>query len=50
MWASDARDVGLAKPSGRFDERVQNSLQLKGRAADDLEYVGGRRLLLQRFG
>ena len=33
----------------RFHQRVENSLQIESGAADDLEHVGGRRLLLQRF-
>jgi len=37
------------KPCRRFDERVEHGLQIEGRAADDLEHVGGRGLLLQRF-
>ena len=32
-----------------FDQRVEHGLQIEGRAADDLEHVGGRGLLLQRF-
>ena len=31
----------------RLDERVEHRLQIKGRAADDLEDIGGRGLLLQ---
>src|SRR5262245_62786752 len=41
--------IGLAKARRRFDECVEHCLQIKGRAADYLEHVGGRRLLLQRF-
>src|SRR6516225_10620613 len=47
--ASDRRHVRLAKASGRFDERIQYRLKIEGRAADYLEHVGGRGLLLQRF-
>ena len=32
-----------------FDQRVEHGLQIEGRAADDLEHVGGGGLLLQRF-
>ena len=32
-----------------FDQRVEHRLQIEGRAADDLEHVGGGGLLLQRF-
>ena len=31
-----------------FDQRVEHRLQIEGRAADDLEHVGGGGLLLQR--
>ena len=30
-------------------KRVEHGLQIEGRAADDLQHVGGRGLLLQRF-
>ena len=33
-----------------FEQRVEHGLQIEGRAADDLEYVGCRGLLPQRFG
>ena len=45
----DAGHVRLAQPSGRLDQRVKHRLQIESRAADDLEHVGGRGLLLQRF-
>src|SRR6516165_4680293 len=45
----DMSDVRLANPDGRFDKRVEHGLQIEGRAADDLEHVGSRSLLLQRF-
>ena len=41
--------VGLAEPRRRFCQRVEHRLQIEGRAADDLEHVGGRCLLLQRL-
>ena len=41
--------VGVAKSCGRFDQRLQHGLQIEGRAADDLEHVGGGGLLLLRF-
>src|SRR5262249_37773960 len=41
--------VRLAKARCRLNKRVQNGLQIEGRAADDLEHVGGGGLLLQRF-
>ncbi len=42
-------NVRLAQPDSRLDQRIEHRLQIEGRAADDLEYVGGGRLLLQRF-
>ena len=41
--------VGVAEPGGRLHQRLQHRLQVEGRAADDLEHVGGGGLLLQRF-
>src|SRR6476619_7024718 len=32
-----------------MDQRIEHRLQIKSRAADDLEHVGGGGLLLQRF-
>ena len=32
-----------------IDQRVEHGLQIEGRAADDLEHVGGGGLLLQQF-
>jgi hypothetical protein len=43
------RIVGIAQPRRRLDQRVEHQLQVEGRAADDLEHVGGGGLLLQRF-
>src|SRR5262249_55032290 len=48
-WARKGRPVGLAQPCRRLDQRVEHGLQIEGRAADDLEHVGGGGLLLQRF-
>ena len=42
--------VGAAKPNCRIDQRSEDWLQVEGRAADDLEHIGGCGLLLQRFG
>src|SRR6516225_787586 len=47
--ASDGRMVGLAQSGRRFDKRLQDSLQIERRAADDLEDIGGCGLLLKRF-
>src|SRR5207342_1241526 len=33
----------------RLGQRIEHGLQIEGRAADDLEYIGGGGLLLQRF-
>ena len=41
--------VRFAKPSRRFHQRIEHRLEIEGRAADDLEDVGGRGLLLQRL-
>ena len=34
--------------AAEFDQRVEHRLQIEGRAADDLEHVGGGGLLLQQ--
>ena len=36
-------------PRCRLGQRIEHRLQIEGRAADDLEHVGGGGLLLQRF-
>src|SRR5262249_13692207 len=41
--------VGLAKARRRFGECGEHRLQIEGRAADDLENVGGGGLLLERL-
>ncbi len=41
--------IGLAQPRHRLDQRIEHGLQVEGRAADDLEHVGGGGLLLQRL-
>src|SRR5262245_33551129 len=43
-------EVGVTKAASRFNERLQHRLEIEGRAADDLEYIGGGGLLLQRDG
>ena len=48
----DAQYVPLSasqRCAGRFDQRVEHCLQSNGRAADDLEHLGGGGLLLQRY-
>ena len=42
-------ELGLANPHCVRQHGLEHRLQLSGRAAYDLEHVGGRRLLLQRF-
>src|SRR5215475_10881648 len=49
LWAKDTSHIRLAQPRRRLDQRIEHRLQVKGRAADDLEHVGGGGLLLQRF-
>jgi hypothetical protein len=41
--------LGRAKLRRVFDQSFENRLEIEGRAADDLEHVGGGRLLRQRF-
>src|SRR5262249_9415703 len=38
-----------AEPDSRTQESIEHGLQIEGRAADDLEHVGGGGLLLQRL-
>ena len=40
---------GVAQASRRLDQRIEHGLQIEGRAADDLEHIGGGGLLLQRL-
>src|SRR6516225_9925690 len=39
--------IRLAKSDSRLCQRIEHCLQIEGRAADDLEYIGGGGLLLQ---
>src|SRR5499433_1907392 len=48
-WASNTPHIGLAQFCRRLDQGIEHSLQIEGRAADDLEHVGGGGLLLQRL-
>jgi hypothetical protein len=41
--------LGAAQSRGRLDERLQNRLQIEGRAADDLQHIAGRGLVFERF-
>jgi len=40
------RVVRITQPRCGLDQRVEHRLQIEGRAADNLEHVGGRSLLL----
>ena len=42
------RVVRVAQPRRRFDQRIEHRFEVEGRAADQLEHVGGGGLLLQR--
>src|SRR5262245_38908540 len=46
LFASNGALVGAGKAGGRFQQCFQHRLQIEGRAADGLEHVGGRSLLL----
>jgi hypothetical protein len=48
-WTCKGAPIGLAQPRRRLHERNKHRLQIEGRAADDLEHVGGGGLLLQRL-
>ena len=48
-WARDGGHIRLAQARCRFDQCIEHRLQIESRAADDLEHVGGRGLLRQRF-
>ena len=41
--------IDSANPCGALDDGVEHRLHVRGRAADDAEYLGGCRLMLQRF-
>src|SRR6266567_4063541 len=43
------RPIGFTKMRYGFGKRIEHRLQVERRAADDLEDLGGRGLLLQRF-
>ena len=45
----DGGVVGTAQLLRRLDDGIKNALKVSGRAANDLEYIRGRGLLLQRF-
>ena len=43
------RNMAFAQTCCRFEKRIEDRFQIEGRAADDLEHVGGGGLLLERF-
>ena len=45
----DSGEIGAALPCDELNQRVENGLQIVSRPADDLEDIGGSRLLLQHF-
>src|SRR5262245_26313523 len=49
LLALDRAHVRFAQQRRRLGQRVEHRLQIEGRSADDLEYVGGGGLLLERF-
>ena len=49
LGSPDVRHVCIAQSGGRLDQRIEYNLQIKGRAADDLEHVGGGGPLLERL-
>src|SRR5262245_6199104 len=49
LLAHDRSLIRLTQPCRRLDQRVEYGLQVEGGSADDLEHLGRRRLLLQRF-
>ena len=46
---NDRRVIRIAQARRRLDQRIKYPLQIEGRLADDLQNVGGGRLLLQGF-
>src|SRR6516164_6653315 len=47
--AIDDSKLGVADANSVLEHRVEYRLQIAGRAGNDLEHLGGRRLLLQRL-
>ena len=43
----DGCNICFSEPRRGFDQRVEHRLQIERRTAEDLEYIGGRGLLLQ---
>ncbi len=49
FWAMDSSAVRLAEACCGLDEGIEHRLQIESRAADDLQHVGGGRLLSEGF-
>ena len=49
LRSGQCRHIRLAQVGGGLDQRVEYGLEIEGRAADDLEHVGGGGLLLQQI-
>ena len=47
LRANNSSHISLAQPCSQLDECIEHGLQIERRPADDLEHVGGGRLLLQ---
>jgi len=45
----DPTGIGAAQPRGRFGHCVEHRLQVKRRAADDVEHIAGRGLVFERL-
>ena len=45
----DRRHIRLAQPGDRLDQRLEHGLKIEGRAADDLEHLGGGGLLISEL-
>ena len=46
---SEDHVINATNPSGALDDGIQDRLHVRGRAADDAEHLGRRRLVLQRL-
>ena len=49
LWTMYRSAVGITQVRGQFYQRIEHRLQIERRSTDDLEHVGGRRLLLEGF-
>ena len=48
-WSSKAAVAASAQPHRLFEHRVEHRREVAGRGIDDLQYLGGRGLLVARF-